>query len=85
MTSSPRSTGGLEESVEPVAPAVRRAHLVVVDDVVAVHAPLAGLGDGGEVEVADAEPFEVGQERLGLGEAEVGLELEAVASDHGGG
>ena len=57
------------------------AHEVVVDHVVAVRR----AGRGGErrrdVDVGDAELGEIGHERGGVGEAEVGCELQAIGGE----
>ena len=81
----PRLARRLQQPVQPLTPAEVGADGVVVDDVVAVRGTGASLGDGGEVEVGDAEALEVGEEPFDLGEAEAGLELQAVGGGHAAG
>ena len=52
--------------------------LVGVGHVVAVRRVLPRREGRGEVEVADAQPVEIGHQPLGIGEPEAGAELEAV-------
>ena len=70
------------EPVEATPPPERLAHAVVVDDVVPVRGARARRGDGREVEVAHAQPREVRDDGLGVGEPELGAELKPVRRGH---
>src|SRR5699024_10669474 len=69
------------QALQPLAAAEHRADPGVVDDVVAMRGSGSGGQDGGEVEVGDAQVVQVLQDGGGLGEGEVGAELEAVGGN----
>lgn len=64
--------------VEVLPGAEFRVQAVVVDDVVAVHAPGPGLEEGGGIDVAHPQGAQVGNDPLRILEAEPLVELEAV-------
>ena len=63
MIPSPLRSRGVAEPVVPLGAPQLLAHLVVIQDVVAVGAPLAGLEGGGGVEMADAEGMQIARDR----------------------
>ncbi|PAV65983.1 hypothetical protein WR25_27209 [Diploscapter pachys] len=75
-----------DEAAEGVLAAEFRIDRRGVDDVVAVHRPGCRGGDRRGVDVADAEPVEIGDQRLGVGECEALMELQAIggAGAHAG-
>ena len=70
------------ERLEAAAAAEPAGDLCVVDDVVAVARTGDGLEDRGEVDIGDAQGHEVGEDRPGVVEGEVGCQLESVGG-HG--
>ncbi len=57
---------------------------VEIADVITVGALRPGAGDGGEVEVTDAEIGEVAQQRPRVTEGELGVELDAIGGARNG-
>jgi hypothetical protein len=55
-----------------------RVQMPMVHDVVAMTAARPGLQVGRGIDMADAEPREVGRQRRGISEAEAFVELQAV-------
>src|SRR5687767_2273179 len=69
---------GIREAHETLLAAELRIDAAVVDDVVAVDGSRSGGVDRGCVEMADAEPCEVGDDADGVIEREVLVELQPV-------
>lgn len=74
--------GRAGKGLEGAAPPEVGSDVCVVDDVVAVARTGDGLEDRGEVDIGDAQGHEVGEDRPGVVEGEVGCQLESVGG-HG--